>query len=66
MENIKNSVITYFKGVRAEWGKIVWPEKPQIIVDLIWVILVSAIFTAVIFGFDKIFEFLLKNVSQFH
>ena len=66
MENIKNSIITYFKGVRAEWGKIVWPEKPQIIVDLIWVIVVSAIFTLLIFGLDKLFELLLKNVSQLH
>ena len=28
-ETIKKNVITYFKGVKTEWGKITWPEKHQ-------------------------------------
>lgn len=27
IETTKKNIITYFKGVRTEWGKITWPEK---------------------------------------
>ena len=31
--SFKDDLITYFKGVKAEWGKVTWPEKNQIIVE---------------------------------
>ena len=29
--DFKQSLITYFKGVKAEWGKVSWPTKQQVI-----------------------------------
>lgn len=62
--NAKNSIITYFRGVRTEWGKITWPEKHQVVVETFFVVAIVFIFTLFIFladkGFEKIFELLFK------
>lgn len=57
--DFKQKLITYFKGVRAEWGKITWPQKNQIISETVIVIIVVAIFTVVVFLMDIIFRGLL-------
>jgi preprotein translocase SecE subunit len=33
MNETLNSITTYFKGVRTEWGKISWPEKRQVVFE---------------------------------
>ncbi len=66
MEKLKNSIITYFKGVRMEWGKVVWPEKNQVVVYFIWVLVVCTFFTLLIFAFDKIYELIFGFVPKFH
>ena len=48
-ENIKRNLITYFKGVRTEWGKITWPEKNQVVVETFLVIAIVFIFTVFIY-----------------
>ncbi len=58
MDKIKNSIVEYFKGVRTEWGKVVWPEKSQIIANFIWVMVVCTFFTILIFSFDLIYDFI--------
>ena len=64
LNEIKEKVITYFKGVRSEWGKVIWPERPQIVADFIWVVIICAFFTLLIFildvAFDKILSFIPK------
>ena len=55
----KNSIVQYLQGVRAEWGKISWPQKPQIIAETIMVTVVTIFFTIVTFLFDIIFKFIL-------
>ena len=62
MENLKSKIVTYFQGVRAEWGKVVWPEKNQVIVNFIWVIVICAFFTVLIFMFDVIYNWLFSFI----
>ena len=60
-ENIKRNLITYFKGVRTEWGKITWPEKNQVVVETFLVIAIVFIFTIFIYFVDIIFNMLLSK-----
>ncbi|MBR1616932.1 preprotein translocase subunit SecE [bacterium] len=53
------SIKTYFKGVKAEWSKVSWPQKQQIIVETGIVIAVVAFFTVAVYIVDIIFRFLL-------
>ena len=58
---IKESIITYFRGVRTEWGKITWPEKQQVIVETFFVVAIVFIFTVFIYFVDIIFTALLSK-----
>ena len=60
-EKTKQSIITYFRGVRTEWGKITWPEKHQVIVETFFVVAVVFIFTVFIYFADIIFNALLSK-----
>ncbi|MDO5307245.1 MAG: preprotein translocase subunit SecE [bacterium] len=60
-ENIKRNLITYFKGVRTEWGKITWPEKNQVVVETFLVVAIVFIFTVFIYFVDIIFNMLLSK-----
>jgi len=57
---IKDNVKTYLKGVRTEWDKVTWPDKKQIVVETLVVIGVVIFFTAMVFLYDIIFEYLFK------
>ena len=58
MEN--NKIKEYFKGVKAEWGKITWPERKQVITQTIIVIVVVIAFTLYTYGADIIFRGILE------
>ena len=60
-DKIKQSIITYFRGVRTEWGKITWPEKHQVVVETFFVIAIVFIFTIFIYFADIIFNALLPK-----
>ena len=62
-EKTKQSIITYFKGVRTEWGKITWPEKHQVVVETFFVVAIVFVFTVFIYLADKIFEFGVDKVE---
>ncbi len=64
IENVKNNVTTYFKGVRTEWGKITWPEKHQVVVETFFVVAIVFVFTVFIYIADKIFEFGVDKIEQ--
>ena len=66
LENTKNAIITYFKGVRTEWGKITWPEKNQVVVETFFVVAIVFIFTVFIYFVDVIFNFLLSGLNNLH
>lgn len=57
--SLKNGFINYFKGVRAEWGKVTWPERKQIIAETGIVLFVVIFFTVVVYIMDIIFKGLL-------
>ena len=49
----------YFKGVKAEWGKVKKNEKHQIIVETGIVLFVVIAFTVIVYLMDIIFKGLL-------
>ena len=59
-ENTKSAILTYFRGVRTEWGKITWPEKQQVITETFFVVAIVFVFTIFIYFADVIFESLFK------
>ena len=52
--------VTYFKGVKAEWGKITWPERKQVIAQTTIVLVIVIFFTIYTYGLDIIFRGILK------
>lgn len=60
-ENTKNAIITYFRGVRTEWGKITWPEKNQVVVETFFVVAIVVVFTVFIYLVDIIFNAILPH-----
>ena len=61
-ETTKKNIVTYFKGVRTEWGKITWPEKNQVVVETGFVVAIVFIFTVFIYVVDIIFNALLSKL----
>jgi len=59
MESIK----TYFRGVRAEWGKINWPEQRQVITETVFVIAIVFVFTLTVYLMDIIFKGALSLIK---
>ena len=59
-ENRIEGLKEYFKGVKSEWGKITWPERPQVINETIVVLVIVVIFTVLVFSFDSIFGTILQ------
>ena len=50
------SVKTYFRGVKTEWGKVSWPERKQVVTETIFVIVIVFVFTVAIYLMDIIFK----------
>ena len=47
----------FFKGIKSELKKVVWPTKNQLINNTVLVILLIAAFSVIILGFDIILDF---------
>lgn len=63
LEKTTNSVKTYFRGVRAECGKITWPEKRQVIAETVFVVVIVFVFTVAVYLMDIIFKGLLGLIK---
>ena len=61
-QTIKETITTYFRGVRTEWGKITWPEKHQVVVETFFVVAIVFVFTVFIYFVDIIFNALLSKI----
>ncbi len=61
LQNTKNAITSYFRGVKTEWGKITWPEKQQVVVETFFVVAIVFIFTVFIYFVDIIFNALLSK-----
>lgn len=64
MNTALNAIMTYFKGVRAEWGKISWPERQQVFGETLFVIVIITVFTIAVFAMDKGFEAIVKLLNH--
>ena len=62
----KESLKTYFKGVRSEWHKITWPDRQQIMYETVIVIAVTAFITILITIIDAIFNYVLSFSIPVH
>jgi len=58
------SIKAYFKGVKAEWGRINWPERRQIVAETMSVIVIVFVFTIAIYCMDLIFKGLLSLINK--
>ncbi len=56
MDKFINSLQTYFRGVKTEWGKISWPERKQVVTETVFVIVIVFVFTVAIYLMDIIFK----------
>ncbi len=63
MDKTENKIITYFKGVKSEWGKITWPERRQVIVQTIIVLVIVIIFSTYVFVLDISFKGILSALG---
>ena len=64
--DVKEAMTAYFKSVKLEWGKITWPGKHQVIVETIYVIVITAVFTICVLACDTIFNALFKGLGLIH
>lgn len=55
---------TFFKAHKAEFKKIIWPNRETLTKQTITVIVVSLIVAAFIFGFDTIFEYAFRVANS--
>lgn len=61
--DFKQAVITYFKGVKAEWSKVSWPTRKQVGVETVIVLCVVVFFTLVVYFMDIIFKAILGLIK---
>ena len=59
MNEALNSITTYLKGVRSEWGKITWPERSQVFGETLFVVIIVFVFTVAVYLMDVIFKWAL-------
>lgn len=64
MNESMESIKAYFKGVKAEWGRISWPERRQIVAETLSVIVIVFVFTIAIYCMDLIFKGLLSFINK--
>lgn len=53
----------FFKGVKADWNKIVWSDKKTIIRETAAVIVFSVVLCAFIVGVDTLTQYSVNFVS---
>jgi len=61
--DFKQAVVTYFKGVKAEWSKVSWPTRRQVGVETVIVLCVVVFFTLVVYFMDIIFKAVLGLIK---
>lgn len=60
---IGSRIANFFKGVRTEFRKIIWPDRDTLLRQLVAVlsvaVIMGAIITVVDFGYQNLFDFLM-------
>lgn len=57
-----NKVVKYFKDLKSEFKKVVWPSKKTVINNTSVVIVVMVVCGLAVWGLDSGFAFLLKSL----
>ncbi|MBP2026036.1 preprotein translocase subunit SecE [Peptoniphilus stercorisuis] len=57
----KKGLNKYFRGVKSEFKKVVWPTKKQVLNYSVIVIVASIIFALLFSVYDKLIIFLLQK-----
>lgn len=60
----ENPIIAFFKGVRVEIGKVVWPSRKQTLNHTIIVIVGSLITAIFLGGFDLLFTYIIETITK--
>lgn len=63
MNETVKAIKDYFKGVKNEWSKVSWPEKNQVVIETISVIVIVFVFTVAIYLMDLLFKGLLSLIK---
>lgn len=58
------AIKTYFKGVRAEWGKITWPERRQVFAETLFVVVIVFVFTVAVYLMDLFYKWVLGFIPH--
>ncbi len=60
----KGAIAGFFKGVRSEFRKIVWPTKDDLVKQSLTVIVSSVLLGGIIAGLDWVFQILLSFILK--
>ena len=63
MNDTVNEIQKYLKSVKLEWGKITWPERHQVMMETLFVIVIVSAFTVAVYFMDIIFKALLGFIK---
>ena len=63
MKNFIDKIKTFYTNLKAEFVKIIWPKRDELIKQTFVVIVICAIFGLIIFGMDTGLAALLKLVA---
>ena len=58
-----DNIVTYFKGIKSEWGKITWPERKQVIAQTLVVLVIVIAFTIYTYGLDLLFQGIIRALK---
>lgn len=61
-KNFIDGLKEYFKGVKSEWAKIIWPEKNTVIAQTFIVLGIVIVFTILIYLIDIILKGLFSLI----
>jgi len=64
MNQVLNTITTYLKGVRAEYGKINWPERRQVFAETLFVVVIVFVFTISVYFMDVTFKWALSFIPH--
>lgn len=65
MSSIKeNRIANWFKNLKTEFTRIVWPSKDNLIKETIAVIIISVLLGGLIAVVDSIFKFLINLILK--
>ena len=57
-----NRITRYFREVKSEMKKVVWPTKNQVVKNTLIVLAVVAIFGVIIYGLDLLFGWGISEI----